>query len=196
MEQRLKERIGRAKFLKLNSLAPVFLFTVGSTQDYLMNQLKSEREGEFVMSEVQTEGRGREGRKWNSPNGGLWLSITLRPERPELTDRITGLAAKSVMETLRDEYSLPGCWIKLPNDVVCNGKKIAGVLVDAILKGKSAIAYVGIGINVNNRISGDSEIATTATSYVNETDRKIPIEDLAIALISRLDENYDNLLKS
>ncbi len=196
MEQRLKEKLVRKQFLRLNSLRPVCLISVGSTQDYIVNELKSESEGDFVMSEIQTGGKGREGRKWISPRGGLWLSITLKPERPELADKLSGLAAKSVMETLRDDYSLSGCLIKVPNDVICNGKKIAGVLVDAVLKGNVMVVYLGIGANVNNRISQESEIARVATSYVEEKHKEIPLEDFTVSLLSRLDRIYDNLLKA
>src|SRR5207245_10860700 len=145
MEKQHKERIATTRFRRLNSLHPHCLFTVSSTQDYLANELRSDKEGEFVVSEVQNEGRGREGRTWVSPRGGLWVSITLKPDRSELADKITDMATRSVMGTLSEEYSLAGCSIKLPNDVICNGKKLAGVRVDAIVKGITTVAYLGKG---------------------------------------------------
>jgi len=194
MEGNLSERLAKKKFLRLTSLKPICLLTVSSTQDYLATEMKSNMEGDFVISEVQTQGRGREGRKWASPKGGLWLSINLKPHKTTMGE-IPRITTSSILETLRNDYGLSDLQTKLPNDVICKGKKIAGVLVDASIKGSETLSYVGIGVNVNNPISTNSEISDIATSYVDEKGKTLILEDFALSFLVNLDKNYYSLEK-
>jgi BirA family biotin operon repressor/biotin-[acetyl-CoA-carboxylase] ligase len=122
--------------------------------------------GATWVAESQTAGRGRQGRGWVSPRGeNLLFSVLVRvacaPQRLPPLALVAGLAARDAVAR-----ALPGrdVRIKWPNDVVVDGKKIAGVLVEATLQGSVVEAViVGIGINVHTRDFPD-EVAARATS--------------------------------
>ena len=189
-ERRLESLLEHVRFEKLTSLLPYCLKSADSTQDFLSAEIKSEREGDFVITEIQLQGRGREGRKWHSDLGGLYLSIMLRPELPPIVDRLSLMCANAVLETLVKDYGLTGCKIKEPNDVICNGKKISGILVDATIKSKATIACIGMGVNVNNGSEWSHEMATIATSYRRETGKSLDMDRFVVALLKRVDIEY------
>ena len=104
----------------------------------------------LVIAEEQTAGRGRLDRKWFTPKGtALAFSLILRPtaeEKPHLS-RTVGLAALAVADTLRTRGLISQ--IKWPNDVLLNGRKVAGILVESVWSGEEVDALViGIGVNV------------------------------------------------
>ncbi len=150
------------------------------------------REGYFVVSKVQTRGRGRHGRKWISDEGGLYLSLKLEPSK-HVSDRLTRMCADGILQTLEDNYSLKKCLIKEPNDVICNGKKIAGVLVDVVFKGDKTVAYAGVGVNLNNGLAWNEETLQFATSSRLETNMMIELDEFLVALLSNLDKKYSDL---
>ena len=104
----------------------------------------------LVVANEQTAGRGRSHRKWFTPLGSaIAFSLILRPSKAELTypARITGLGALALTDSLRSHGLSPK--IKWPNDVLINGRKVAGILVESVWSGDVLIASVlGIGVNV------------------------------------------------
>lgn len=116
----------------------------------------------MVVAERQTSGRGRQGRSWFSPAGGLYLTCLLRPmaARP-LTSLATGIA---VAEALQGE----GARLKWPNDVLIQGKKVAGVLVEGRW-GNDRPEWVALGIGVNTeRIVVPADIPGTSVARGRE----------------------------
>lgn len=107
-------------------------------------------EGTLVLAESQSGGRGRRGRSWISPAGGIWLSLLLRPAlSPPQAPLQTLLAAVALTETLRREEGIAAA-IKWPNDLLWQEKKIAGILTE--MKGTMGhldYLIVGVGINAN-----------------------------------------------
>ena len=103
-----------------------------------------------VISEKQTKGRGRSGKKWESPLGGVWLSLIIRPQidqtKASLITLATGVA---VANTIRS-FDIDNVEIKWPNDILIDGKKVSGILTEAIAK-LNSINYIviGVGIDVN-----------------------------------------------
>jgi BirA family biotin operon repressor/biotin-[acetyl-CoA-carboxylase] ligase len=195
-EYLLEEKISRLKFRKLNSLKPTCMRSVDSTQSYLILKIPQRSEGDFVVSDFQSKGRGRDGRTWFSDGGGLYFSIMLTPRRAEILDKITSMTTEVITKTLETDWGLSGCNLKLPNDVLCRGKKIAGVLVDAELKGTEAICYLGVGIDLNNGENWDEDMRKIATSFFLETGKKINLDDFIVNFLWRLDIGYDSLLSS
>jgi len=130
-------------------------------------------EGTLIVSESQTEGRGRKGRVWFSPSeAGIYASLILRPNiPPSEAPRITFLTAVSAVEALLALTSLE-VTIKWPNDILVKGKKIAGILTE-ISAEMDAIDYVvvGLGMNVNNPHLPD-DIEDKATSVFIETGKR------------------------
>jgi BirA family biotin operon repressor/biotin-[acetyl-CoA-carboxylase] ligase len=108
----------------------------------------------LLVSDEQTAGRGRTGRRWvTRPGGALALSLILYPTAGEVNEavtRFTGLGAMAVCRALRDNYSLPA-QIKWPNDVLVCGRKLAGILVEAQWSGDRITGLIlGIGVNVSS----------------------------------------------
>jgi len=132
--------------------------------------VKGAPEGTLIISEKQTMGRGRKARKWFSPSQeGIYISIILRPTiPPHEAPKITLLTAVAVAETLLSLTTLK-INIKWPNDILVNGKKIAGILTE-ISTEPDAIDYVvvGLGLNVNTPGFPD-DIKEIATSLFIET---------------------------
>lgn len=107
--------------------------------------------GTLVIAERQQGGRGRMGRAWNSPRGGLWLSIVLRPElSPVDAPKLTIMSAVAVAEAIIQATGV-FAKIKWPNDILVDGKKVCGILTEMSAE-MDIINHViiGIGINVNN----------------------------------------------
>ena len=107
--------------------------------------------GTLVIAEEQDIGKGRLGRSWSSPRGGLWLSMILRPKLPpQDAPKLTLLTAVAVAETLRALENMQVS-IKWPNDILLRGKKVCGILTELSAE-MDAINYVviGIGLNINN----------------------------------------------
>ncbi len=101
-------------------------------------------EGAVVVARRQTQGRGRHGRPWSSPAGGLWCSFVLRPARDAGWGRLSLAIGVATCEAV-DHVAGVRSAIRWPNDVVINGRKVAGIL----LEGASNAIVVGIGINAN-----------------------------------------------
>lgn len=105
-------------------------------------------EGAVVVADRQTRGRGRQGRAWISPDGGLWCSVLLRPGAAAPRGLLSLAAAVAVAESV--EQAAPAqaairAAIRWPNDVEVAGRKVAGVL----LEGSGEAVVAGIGINVD-----------------------------------------------
>lgn len=151
-------------------------------------------EGTLVVAEEQTGGRGRRGRTWFSPPGeGIYTSTIMRPSiSPNEAPKLTLLASVAVAEALLSMTSLP-ITIKWPNDIIINGRKIAGILTE-ISTEMDRIDYVviGVGINVNTpRKSLPPDIEETATSVLMETGKHFPRIALLRAYLEWLEIYYD-----
>jgi BirA family biotin operon repressor/biotin-[acetyl-CoA-carboxylase] ligase len=142
---------------------------VGSTNDELKRLAEAGApEGTLAIADEQTAGRGRlRGRTWVAPHGSsLLMSLLFRPDwlAPARAQQITMLcalaAADAVVEIAGTRPSL-----KWPNDLLLDGKKLAGVLTELGFAGdKLAWAVVGVGLNVNADFAGQPDLANTATS--------------------------------
>lgn len=142
--------------------------TIESTNDYAKSIGYEEKEGTVIISETQTKGRGRLGRKWSSKQGeGIYMSIILKPNiELNKTPFLTLIAGASIVKVLNDLEA--GALIKWPNDIILNSKKIGGILSElAIADDKVSFIVIGIGINVNNR-EFPNEISDIATSLYKE----------------------------
>jgi BirA family transcriptional regulator, biotin operon repressor / biotin---[acetyl-CoA-carboxylase] ligase len=172
----------------------VVLDEATSTNDSVLERTSTTTtEGLAVFAERQTAGRGQRNNFWESATGkGLWFSILLRPKidigaSPQLAE----WAARTVADTISKEFSLPAT-VRLPNDVVVAGKKIAGVLVEMRAQQSAPhIAIVGIGVNVNHRAEDFSEeVRTRAISLAMALDRQVDRHQFAVALLRNLDRSY------
>jgi BirA family transcriptional regulator, biotin operon repressor / biotin---[acetyl-CoA-carboxylase] ligase len=180
----------------------LYRVTVESTQKLaiLLAKKKPSSEGTVIIAEQQTGGRGRENRKWLSPSGGIWLSVILRPTTS--ASKITLLpfiAAIAVGEAIRKTTHL-NPKLRWPNDVMINGKKVAGILIDISMEGdKINYAIIGIGINANVdslALSSVLESHTMATSISDELGYKISMLELTKATLEQLEYYYFQIRES
>ncbi len=151
-------------------------------------------EGTVVIAEEQTGGRGRMGRAWYSKQGdGIWASIILRPEQsPSEAPKITLLTAVALVKSLAKSGVNPG--IKWPNDIMINGKKIAGVLTEMNAE-MDRINYivVGFGLNVNAQVDNwPVELRETATSLHTEKGFVDNRAKLLAEVLFQFEEQYLN----
>lgn len=156
-------------------------------------------EGEIIIADAQTHGRGRLGRRWESPARlNLYFSIILRPTlAPVHAAQITLMAAVALAETL-DSFITPSAEIKWPNDIVVGGRKLAGVLTEAACAGDAIEQVIlGIGINVNyRRDEMPEEIRARATSLADLSGGFVERENVLARLIHALDRCYGVLEQS
>lgn len=137
--------------------------------------------GSVVAARRQTDGRGRLGRSFCSPDGGLYLSVLLRPSAPpELLLHLTAMAAVATRRAIA-EVSGISAGIKWVNDLVLDGKKLCGILTEWC----GTAAIIGIGINVNTAAFPD-ELLPSVTSLRLLTGRTLSVEALADALARQL----------
>lgn len=152
-------------------------------------------EGTMVIAEEQTAGKGRRGREWYSPfNRGIYMSIILRPNLPlRQIPRLSLLTAVALAEVLEETGLRPG--IKWPNDILVNGKKIAGILAE-IITDMDGVEFIvlGIGININN--SSDDfpdDLRTPPTSIMSELGMPGSRVELLQKLLLSLEQHYELL---
>ena len=145
--------------LKLNNWQVFVLKKVNSTMDEIKEECYKRNLNTLLMAYTQTAGRGRNNNTWVSNLGNLFLSIklnTLKMSNPLILNYITGIVVYDTLKFFLEKKT--NLYIKWPNDVLINKKKIAGILIDSISRGnKISDLYIGIGIN--------SKIAPSNLSY-------------------------------
>lgn len=159
-------------------------------------------EGTIVLSDFQTEGKGRHSRVWESSrDANILMSIVLRPKLEiERVVKIT-LATSEILISSFEKYlnklNIENIKfsVKWPNDVLANGKKIAGILTESSLREKDIIyIIVGIGVNVNQDLSNlTDDVRINATSLFAETGIVFDRETLISEIITEFERQYFNL---
>jgi BirA family biotin operon repressor/biotin-[acetyl-CoA-carboxylase] ligase len=162
---RLRGSYGRAAY--------VYASSTPSTQ----RLLDGRPHGSVAVAEHQTEGRGRRGREWvDVPGGSLLVSVVLEPERPQAAwPELTLVAARAVVAAV-GEVAGVAAEIDPPNDVLVDGRKVAGILAEA---GERIV--LGIGVNVG-------ETAWPGSGALGESVRRA---DLLLALLAALERGYE-----
>ena len=164
----------------------VFVEVCPSTQRLLEDE---HSEGAVALTEEQTEGRGRLGRRWLSPPGvSLLFSLLLEP--PVETARLPELTLVAGQACAKAIARITGLTpeIKLPNDILVGGRKTAGILAEA----RDGRVVLGIGINVNVPAPElPRAIDPPATSLLLEAGREIDRVELLVELLDRLERAYD-----
>ena len=182
MTPRLRGRFGRPY---------LYVEVCPSTQRLLSEEYS---EGAVALTEEQTEGRGRLGRTWHSPPGvSLLFSILLEPpvdtaRLPELS-LVAGQASAAAIAAIADVTPE----VKLPNDILISGRKVAGILAEA----RDGRVVLGVGVNVN--VAEDdlpTEVDRPATSLLVETGNEVDRAELLLELLERLELAYDEWVRT
>jgi BirA family biotin operon repressor/biotin-[acetyl-CoA-carboxylase] ligase len=167
--------------------------TLGSTNDLLKERARAgTEEWTSVLADSQTGGRGREGRTWVSPPGGLYLSVLLRPESTGVG--LLPLAAGVVVSEVAQEHGVEA-ELKWPNDALVRGRKLAGILTEAS-SGSGGVDWVVVGIGINVAVDVTALVppaADVATSLHLEAAGTPAVFDVAAGVLARLSVWYDAL---
>lgn len=164
-----------------------------STNTYLKKLDAEEVEqGTVVLTDNQLKGRGQYERTWEShAEKNLTFSMVFKPQDTEGYHVLTMACALAVVEQLKEVGSEICTYIKWPNDVLLNDKKVAGLLTEAVFLGnKPDRLIIGIGLNVNQR-TYPGELAGKATSIRLETGQKISREDFLAHLLQRIEYRFN-----
>ena len=159
---------------------------------------KNAPEGTLFVAECQTGGRGRRGKTWESPAGsGIWMSLLLRPDiSPESASMLTLVLAVAMVDAINEEVQDAKCYVKWPNDIVLNKKKVCGILTEMSAE-MDYIHYVVIGMGINvNTTEFDDSIKATASSLYLETGDHLKRSRIVAAFSESFAKYYDTFVKT
>ena len=162
--------------------------TVESTNDLAVERARGGvEEGYVVLADEQTGGRGRRERVWESPSGGVWTSVVLRPDFAPRDASLVTLAASVAVARAAETEGVKAT-IKWPNDVLIDGEKLCGILVEMEADAESiSHAVVGIGLNANAKPDVPDASPTSLAEHVGEVDRGV----LTANLLAELEDAYE-----
>lgn len=156
------------KSLSANEYVFTDFDVIDSTNNYLKSEIRDAFRPICVTADMQTGGRGRRGRDFFSPSGGLYVSFSVPAGANWQSDCITARAAVAVCRAIEEVCPIP-LEIKWVNDIFCRGKKLCGILCEAVndASGKLSSAVIGVGINLRSGVLSP-ELAHIATSVEDE----------------------------
>lgn len=168
--------------------------TLPSTNQYLKENYSLYDEFTIINTNNQTQGKGRMQRVWISNTGkDLTFSILLKPNfDSSKIPQISLIAGASLCNVIKRYIN---CSIKWPNDIICNDKKIAGILVEAVSTNKVEAVIVGIGLNLNS-MSFDSDLIMKASSLKLELKTNINLnkEEILKEIIKEFIDLYQKFI--
>lgn len=161
----------------------IYFEKIGSTNDYL-KKIKKPKEDIFVIAKTQDGGRGTKGRSFICQEGGVYASLLkLNPCLASESFSIMMNSALAVVKTLH-AFDI-NAKIKWPNDIIVNGKKICGILIENVFEGdRVSKSIIGIGLNVNNPIA--KEIEGIAISCKQVLNKELNLESVLATLCFNL----------
>lgn len=164
-----------------------------STNTYIKNNYKDLDNFTFVSTDKQTKGRGRENRTWDSDEENLLFSLLLKDSKYNChINSLSIISAFTVLEVLQ-EYNISNLMIKWPNDIYADGKKICGILLEAITKENIECLIIGVGINVN-QIAFKNGYIHEPTSMKKQLGSNIDIEVLKNKIYDKFNDNLIKLI--
>ncbi len=169
---------------------------LNSTSVWAKENLEKLKDFSVVSCDLQTTGHGQFERKWfsSSENGGnIYVSIVLKPDNIEHLNELTRFVSLIGAKTL-EQYGLKPKF-KYPNDILIDGKKIAGFLAESVFVGQKCIGVVvGIGINLNLTQDELKNIDIPATSIFNEIGRNIDKKEFLNKYLDNFKNEYKDFL--
>ncbi len=182
--------------LNCNFLGKTFDFydEIDSTQDEVWRLIESKKivNGELVAANIQTKGKGTHGRVWHTDEANnIAFSFYVEMNcKVDVLDGLTYEIAETIVNVFRDKYKIE-LQIKKPNDIICNGKKLGGILTESKVS-QDTVKYLVIGIGINtNKISFTDDIKDIATSIK----REFNIEVDSAEFISEFCNRFENIIQ-
>jgi len=176
--------------------------SVDSTQNQALKMTEeSIKDGTAIIAEKQTGGKGRSGRKWISPKGGIWLSLILYPKFDITVTTLFPIASALALSKAIEKTFKISPELKWPNDITLKGKKLAGMLVDVSLESnKIEKLILGVGINFEVNVKQiEKTLKQTPNFYgvASLADQKNNISKIQLTqtFFSELEKIYESLNK-
>jgi BirA family biotin operon repressor/biotin-[acetyl-CoA-carboxylase] ligase len=166
--------------------------TNATALELVRTQPERAAEGLAIWADAQSAGHGQHGRTWHSPPGaGVWLSVIVQP--PDEWRRPAPLTAWAAVATAEAIYQLTGLHakIKWPNDLLLNGRKVSGILIEQA--GTAVVAGVGLNVTPSHAELADAGLPQ-ATSLQASSGHALRTERVAEVLLQHLDEQYTDLM--
>jgi len=192
-EKQIEFELERLLETKIIGKKILFFEEVDSTNNKAKQIALGENEGTVVISEMQTSGRGRRGREWYSPKGGVYVSFVLKPNvSPEKASQLTLVSSLALVKTLNSMDNNLNAKIKWPNDILISGKKISGILTE-LSADVEKINYivVGVGINLNTE---KGILPENGTSLKIEMKEEVSIKLFLKSFLEHYDSIYQEYI--
>jgi len=174
--------------------------SIDSTQNQALKMAQDvANDGTIIVAAKQTGGKGRDGRKWMSPKGGIWISIILHPKFDISITTLFPIASSLALSLAIEKVFSIKPELKWPNDLTIKGKKVAGMLVDVSLESnkiENLVLGVGINFNVNAKQIEKSLKGTPnfyGVSSLSDQKQNIKPVQLVQAFLLELEKIYKNL---
>lgn len=158
-----------------------------STQDLALELAqRGEEEGTMVLACQQTAARKQDGSRFAAGEGGVYFTLILRPAKADLCAlSLSRQAAQAVAEALAQAYGIK-TKVKLPNEVLAwdgktrQWKQIAAVLAETFFEENSRFALLGVGVNVNNRLTGSAKAKSVSLKQLigMETSKEVALDEI------------------
>ena len=164
---------------------------IDSTNDEA-KRIEGIKDFHIFITEKQTKGRGRHGKKWSSPNSGnIYMTISTSQNTSQMNpiSLISGLICKKAIDKL---IRKPSIMLKWPNDILFNDKKIGGILVETEINKENIKTIIGIGINLN--INKEESWWGDLSKFALESKRNELINLILAEFLNIFDNSYDNWL--
>lgn len=177
----------------------IYFSTIESTNDYAIKNIEKLSDRSVIFADAQTKGKGRNGRFWLSEKNNLFMSLVLKPQI--CFDQLTGLTGfvhytAVILARVLKKYYMVEALIKWPNDIIADKKKIAGILIEAVIKGASLKGIVlGLGVNLNMHEETLKKIDKPATSLNILTGSEINRDEFLDYFLEEFFFDYDKFLK-
>ena len=174
--------------------------TIDSTQNQALKMAEDpDNNGAVIIAEKQTGGKGRSGRKWVSPKGGIWMSVIFQPKFDISITTLFPIASALALSNAIEKIFKISPELKWPNDLTLKNKKVAGMLVDVSLESNRIENLVlGVGINfdvdvkqIEKTLKGTPNFYGVAT-LMNSKNKTKPIQ-LVQAFLIELEKIYEQL---
>ena len=169
----------------------LFFEELGSTNTYVKQLSRDEiSHGMLCLANHQTQGRGQYEKKWETrPGKNLTFTLTFTPREGSRLHIFTLICAKAIIDEIEEQIGL-NAYIKWPNDVIIQGKKIGGLLTESTFNGnKIDRLMIGVGLNINQEIFSD-DLKEKASSLKLLTGEKQSREHFLANLLSRIEYGY------
>ncbi len=170
----------------------IYFDELTSTNDYIKENYQSLSNLDIVVAKHQTKGKGRLSRDWEDGSNSILLSMLIKPKK-DLLVSLTPLVASAAVYKFLKKY-VDNIQIKWPNDILVNGKKIAGILVETKYLEKFEYVIIGIGININDE-SFNKTLKDKAISLYEVTGKKENILEMYEKISEILRKEYKLFLK-